>query len=47
MLGTSLQTLDAATSDTSLEFDQDGENPAGLGHNAVWFDCEISSNSCK
>lgn len=39
MLGTSLQTLQAATSDTGSEFDQEGDNPAGIGHDGVWFDC--------
>ena len=39
MLGTALETLQAATSDTSREFDHDGEIPAGVGHEGVWFDC--------
>lgn len=40
MLGTSLQTMNAMTSDTSREFDREGDNPAGTGSDAVWFDCE-------
>ncbi|KAI5853308.1 hypothetical protein BZA05DRAFT_395592 [Tricharina praecox] len=38
MLGTSLQTLEAATSDTTRQFDRDSGPPAGIGHTGVWFD---------
>ena len=40
MLGLALDTLAAATSDVSGEFDQDGK--AGVGKDAVWFDSEYS-----
>jgi hypothetical protein len=39
MLGSSLEILEAATSDTSREFDHEAGNPAGTGHDGVWFDC--------
>lgn len=39
MLGTSLDVLQAATSDTSNQFDRDGGPPAGTGDDGVWFDC--------
>ncbi|KAA8895749.1 hypothetical protein FN846DRAFT_922098 [Sphaerosporella brunnea] len=38
MLGTSLQTLAAATSDTTRRFDSEYGPPAGQGHTGVWFD---------
>ncbi|KAF8536516.1 hypothetical protein BDD12DRAFT_748261 [Trichophaea hybrida] len=38
MLGSSLEILEAATSDTSREFDHEAGNPAGTGHDGVWFD---------
>ncbi|TGZ76840.1 hypothetical protein EX30DRAFT_398988 [Ascodesmis nigricans] len=38
MLGSSLETIEAMTSDTSKQFDREGENPAGTGSDAVWFD---------
>jgi hypothetical protein len=38
MLETSLETLEAATSDTSGRFDKDSDPPAGRGHPGVWFD---------
>jgi len=38
MLGSSLQTLQAATSDTTRQFDRDSGPPAGTGHTGVWFD---------
>lgn len=38
MLGTSLDVLEAATSDTSNQFDRGEGPPAGTGDDGVWFD---------